>query len=200
MKNLLIVGAFLLLKTACFSQTKFQIVTQNDDYETYYVADGKGEIIKQLDTIYHLAFQSETMGYFHVFAIEGQKGWCAIDFNEKILFHVYNTENGTPSPDEIVNDRIRIVENDLVGFANEKGEIVIKPQFEIASGFNNGHAIIAKKCSLVPWDLEEHLAGTCEHYSTVCEQHGYIDLTGKIIKFGDFTFEEMAKKAGWKNE
>jgi hypothetical protein len=55
-----------------------------------------------------------------------KKGWWAIDFNENVLFQVYNTTDGEPSPDELNFDRIRIVnEKGKIGFADGKGKIVV---------------------------------------------------------------------------
>lgn len=173
-------------------QEKFKIVFQNDGFGTHYIADENDSIIKKLDSTYILTFQPETLGYFHVFIIEGQKGWCAIDAKEKILFKVYNTEIGTPSPDEIINGLIRIEKDSLIGFANHKGEIVIQPQYEIATSFENGYAIIGRGCENIPWG-NNHFEHDCHHYTTVCSQHGYIDTEGTIITFGKFTFEEIKK-------
>ncbi|KIA89434.1 WG repeat-containing protein [Kaistella jeonii] len=182
-----------------FSQQKFKIIYQNEDYFTSIIADQDGNIIKKLDpSIYGLNYQPETLGYFSIFSIKDEEGWTAIDINENRLFKVLNTEDGTPSPDDLFENKIRIVDHeDKIGFANDKGKIIIKPQFEQVSTFYKGKAIIGKKCKKIPW-LEHATDRDCQHYSTQCEKYGFINKKGKVIMFGRFTFEEIAKKINWK--
>jgi hypothetical protein len=35
-----------------------------------------------------------------------------------------------------------LIKNERIGFADRKGNIIVKPQFEIVTSFNNGKAII----------------------------------------------------------
>jgi len=165
------------------------------------MVDEEGKTIKVLDTAkYSISFNDESYRYFAVFGIKGEKEWCAIDSNEKILFKVYNTSFGEPSPDEIIDNKIRIVDkNNKIGFADYKGTIIIKPQFEIATSFYEGKAIIGEICDKVPWELpEEQSHSDCHHYSIVCKKHGFINNKGKIIELGNYTFEEIQKKINWK--
>ena len=53
----------------------------------------------------------------------------AIDRKENILFEVMWFDNG---PDWIEDGLFRIIKDENIGYANEKGEIVIKPQFACA--------------------------------------------------------------------
>lgn len=198
MKSLL-----LLLLISVFqnllSQQKFQIIYQNDDYYTSIIADEKGNIIKKLDSsIYGINYQPETIGYFSIFSIKSEEGWTAIDINENKLFTVLNTEIGTPSPDNLIENKIRVVgKSGKIGFANDKGKIIIEPQFEQVTSFHHGKAIIGKNCTTIPW--KDHLnESDCQHYTTQCEEQGFINDQGKILEFGQFTFEEIAQKIGWK--
>lgn len=75
--------------------------------------------------------------------------------------------------------------------------MIIKPQFEIATPFNNGKAIIGQTCKKVPWD-EHAKEGDCHHYSIICERYGYIDTKGNILKVGKYSFDEIAKQINWK--
>lgn len=192
MINSIVLLIFSCIGIVSFSQEKFKVLYLNDDYKTHFLANENDSIIKKLDSTYIIAYQPDLFGYFHVFAIQGENGWCAIDVNETILFKVYNVEIGTLSPDDLTNGLIRIEQDSLIGFANEIGEIVIQPKFEIATSFENGYAIIGKTCKKIPWD-EKHTEYDCKHYSIVCDQHGYIDLKGNIIEFGEFTYEEIAE-------
>lgn len=187
----------LIIFFSCNSQKKFQIIYLHDDYKTAYIADKNRNIIKKLDSSYTLNFSSETLGYFSIFSIRGEDGWTAIDINEKKLFQVYNTEIGTPSPDDIIENRIRIVDSHgKIGFADKRGKIIIPPKFEMVSSYNKGKAIIAEKCEKKPW-IDHPKESDCQHYSIECKRHGYINKKGEIIKLGDYSFEEIQKEIKW---
>ena len=202
MKNLLIL-LMVIGNLTVEAQTKFKIVQNETDTwrNIYSLVDENNKIIKVLDsTSYFIAWSGFKYGYFAVVAKKGSenRGWPAIDAKENILFHVYNTSFGEPSPDYLIENKIRIIdENEKIGFANEKGEIIIKPQFEIVTSFHNGYAIIAEKCKKISWGNHEHNDG-CNHYSIECERHGYIDEKGKIIKLGNFTFDQIVEEIKWK--
>lgn len=187
------------------AQIKFKIVENETDTwrSIYSLVDENNKTIKVLDSAsYLMAWSGFEYGYFAVVAKKGSKGhgWPAIDANEKVLFHVYNTSFGEPSPDYLIENKIRIIDkNEKIGFANQLGEIIIKPQFEMVTSFHNGYAIIGEKCKKIPWGNHEHGDG-CNHYSIECERHGYIDEKGKIIKLGDFTFEQIREEINWKYE
>ena len=202
MKNLIVlIISFCTLTVE--SQTKFKIVQNETDTwrSIYSLVDENNKTIKVLDSAsYFMVWSGFEYAYFAVVAKKGSKGhgWPAIHAKENILFHVYNTSFGEPSPDYLIENKIRIIdENEKIGFANEMGKIIIKPQFEIVTSFHNGYAIIAEKCKKVPWGNHEHDDG-CNHYSIECEKHGYIDEKGKIIKLGNFTFEQIMEEIKWK--
>jgi len=201
MRHLLYLLTFLISLNS-FGQTKFKIKeVETKNYKSiYYIVNEKGETIKELDTSkYIILFNNDNQyKYFAVFVIKGESGWCAIDRNEKILFKIYNTSFGEPSPDEIVDNKIRIVdENNKIGFADFKGNIIIKPQFEIVTSFYKGKAIIGESCDKIPWDNHAK-ENDCHHYSIVCKKHGYINTKGEILDIGNYTFEEIQKKIKWK--
>jgi hypothetical protein len=173
--NLLTVLLCLVVFQTGFGQQKFKVeVKETGSWrDIYYLIDEQGKTIRQLDTsLYYVSFNNEQYGYFAVFGKKGTTGWTAIDASEKELFKVYNTSFGEPSPDYLVENRIRIVNpGDSIGFANDKGEVVIPPQFEIASSFSKGKAIIGKRCKKIPWNSHAK-ENDCHHYSIDCEQHG----------------------------
>lgn len=69
----------------------------------------------------------------------------AFDRNGRFLFHPLSYDN---SYDEYHEGLIRCVENNKAGFANRKGEIVIKPQYDWVSEFYYGYAIAYNGCSV----------------------------------------------------
>lgn len=193
----------LMLFFSCVSgQEKFKIkVEETSNWRSnYYIVNEKGETIKKLDSAkFSFLFSGRNYQHFAIFGIEGESGWCAIDINEKILFKVYNTSFGEPSPDGLVENKIRIVdENDKIGFADSTGKIIIKPQFEIATTFHKGKAIIGENCEKIPWNKHAK-EQDCHHYSIVCKKHGYINEKGEVVQISDVSFEVIQKKIKWKD-
>ena len=200
MKLIFIILSFVFLSNLN-AQNKFKV--EQKETETwrslYSINDEKDNLIKQLDSSkYLVSFNDNNLRYFAIFLIKGHRGWSAIDSNEKILFEVYNQGNEI-NPDYLVENKIRIVdENQKIGFANEKGQIIIKPQFEIVTSFHNGKAIIGQSCDKIPWD-EHAKEDDCHHYSIVCKKYGYINELGEIVESGYSTFEEIQNKINWKS-
>lgn len=191
----------LLFAYSIYGQKKFKVVvTETDTWKDIYsLVDENGKLIRQLDTSkYLMCFNPDQYVYFGIFGVRGFKGWAAIDANENTLFNIYNTSFGEPSPDYLIEGKIRIADtNNRIGFANNKGQVIIKPQFEIATSFHNGKAIIGQTCKKVPWEAHAK-ESDCHHYSIVCEQHGFIDMKGTIIKIGSYSFDDIMKQIDWK--
>lgn len=192
---------FVLFYSFCYGQKKFKVeVKERESWkQTFSLVDEQGKFIQQLDTAkYYISLNNRQYGYFAIFGIKNQPGWTAINAEEKILFKVYNTSSGEPTPDGLNENKIRIVdEKNRIGFANSKGEIIIKPQFEIASSFHNGMAIIGTSCRTEPWSKHANESG-CNHYSIICKNHGYINEKGVVIKLGNYSFDQIAKEINWK--
>ena len=73
------------------------------------------------------------------------KVFFAINSKEEILFEVFNTSIGEPKPDYLVENKIRVVdESDRIGFANQLGQIVIEPQFEMVTAFFHNMALLGQ--------------------------------------------------------
>lgn len=71
-------------------------------------------------------------------------GFVAIDRKENVLYTVYSVDNG---PDYISEGLFRIIENDLIGYADSAtGNILIKPQFKCAFPFEGGKAKVSNEC------------------------------------------------------
>jgi len=165
----------------------------------YVFTNQRGDTVTRLDTAKYYVCFSDTIQNFGIVGIKNKKGWWAIDKNEKLLFQVFNTSSGEPTPDELREGMIRIVDDSgKIGFGNYKGQIVIKPQFEAASSFYKGKAIIGRQCQQVLWCCKGK--NEDKHYITDCKQTGYIDTTGKVRKIGNYTFEQIQKEIGWKSD
>ncbi len=201
-KHLTLILSLILSSILIYAQQQFKVVVKTTDKwrETYSLIDGQGKLIRQLDTSkYYLAFNTDQYMYFAVFGVKGMREWVAINADENILFNVYNTSFGEPTPDFLYENKIRIIDStNLIGFADEKGKIIIPPKFEIASSFYKGKAIIGKQCKQIRWDAHSK-ESDCHHYSIVCEKHGYINDKGLILKLGDYSFDKIKDEIGWKS-
>ena len=197
-RNLFLLTLFFIsLNSLAQENFNYRILESwNGKESVYTIVNINGDTIKHLDPKKYITTLNPAFNNFAVFAIKGKKGWSAIDLNENYLFQVYNRFQGEPYPDFLIEDRIRIVgEKDLIGFADSKGKIVISPQFEAVSEFNNGFAIFRSKCKKTKADPDEHV-----QYHLNCEKAGFIDKSGKIIEIGNYSFEEIKNKIGWSGE
>ncbi|GHA53775.1 hypothetical protein GCM10007389_01260 [Pontibacter akesuensis] len=171
--------------------------------ELFSLVDENGKLIRKLDPKkYFVCFNPDEYVYFAIFGLraglDDGPGWTAINAEEKVLFNVYNASSGEPSPDYLVDNKIRIVDNDnLIGYADLKGEIIIEPQFEVATSFHKGKAIVGKNCKKVPSDKHAN-ESDCNHSSIICDKYGYINDKGTLIKIGAYTFEQIMHEIGWK--
>lgn len=109
---------------------------------------------------------------FRTYAIVAKPdvGMVAIDKKESILYKVFVFDNG---PDETSEGVFRIVENDLIGFADAlTGKVVIKPQFKCAFPFKNGTAQVSNDCKIE--SDGEHSIWLSDHWQ-------YIDKIGNKV-------------------
>ena len=202
MKNISTI-IFLIISSVCFSQKKTKyMVVQNDTTGkgkfSYFFTNLNGDTITKLDTAKYTICFSDTIQYFAIVGLRNKSGWWAIDKNEKPLFQIYNTSSGEPSPDQLREGMIRIVgKGAKIGFANYKGEIVIRPQFEAATSFYKGKSIIGRKCRQILWCCKGE--NEDKHYIIDCNQAGYINKKGQVQKIGNWTFEQIKKEIGWKS-
>ena len=104
-----------------------------------------------------------------IVSLKKHSGFYAIDRNEKVLFEVLGIDNG---PDYVKDGLFRIKENEKIGFANMNGEIVIKPQFDLALPFFDGYAAVCVGGQLI-----------LEHEMRFREggKWGFIDKSGRLV-------------------
>ncbi|MXV14298.1 WG repeat-containing protein [Hufsiella ginkgonis] len=196
--------AFFLLSLTALSSCRrpapgYLLVRQDTTQQRaqYVFMSPGGDTVRRLDTAKYYVCFSDTVRAFAIVGIKGRKSWWAIDRDEKPLFQVYNTSDGEPTPDELRYGMIRIVDDKgRIGFANDRGKVVISPRFEAASNFYRDKAIIGGSCKKVLWCCEGE--NSDKHYMIDCKQAGFIDRSGRIRKMGAYSFEEMEKLSGWK--
>ena len=116
-------------------------------YTSGYINQDKDTIIP-LDK-YARCFTDTVQNYAVVYDIK--QGLIGIDLNENKLFNA--VWNGEGEEIKESDGMILIVENGKYGYANNKGQITIKPNYKCAESFENGKAKVSNDCFLTD---EEH--------------------------------------------
>ena len=155
-------------ETVMNNQNEYLIKIVNDDDATEKVGyiNEKGDTIIPFGKYAYLFTDTIT----DLGIVINSDGVCiGIDKNDTELFEVYWFDNG---PDYLEDGLFRIKKDGKIGYANERGEIVIKPQFECANSFKNGKAKVSKSCNLIP-----------DGENTITESNNwfFIDKTGNTI-------------------
>lgn len=179
MKEIIILVVSLCF-TLSFSQNcereKFSLYKLDSNQSIqYFFVNPKNGLIKELNREKDLtSLTTHINSYFAIFSLDKRQGWFAVDFNENILFEVYNYVRNEPTPDFLSEKRIRIINDDnKIDFANKCGNVIIKPKFEWVTHFYKGKAIYGKDCVL---------KGQNDFKSYVCRKYGVINIQGKKIK------------------
>lgn len=156
----------ILCFTGCAQSDTNLYLKENNENEQGYV-NSKGEIIIPYGK-YSRCF-TDTIKYFGIVA-DNEKGLIGIDKKGKFLFEVFKYDNG---PDYISEGMFRFLKDGKIGYANEKGEIVIEAKYNCAWPFDNGKAKVSLECFDVK--MEEH---------TIWESDAwfYIDKKGNVVE------------------
>ena len=109
---------------------------------------------------------------YSIAAVADEKGWKYIDTTGKTILRPYLFDNG---PDYFKEGLSRYVENDLIGFIDEKYQLVIKAQYEYVTSFHNGYATFCVGCKEVP-----SKEGS-EHTKREGGKWGMINKKGKVV-------------------
>ena len=98
--------------------------------------------------------------------------YLGIDKYGRPLFYLYMWQGEPDEPKEGMF-RIRELKENKIGFANTKGEIVVKPRFDYAHPFSDGMA--AFNIDGKPFVVHDAMT------VPVGDRNGYIDRTGEIV-------------------
>jgi hypothetical protein len=86
------------------------------------------------------------------------------------LYDMLNIDNG---PDEFNDGLIRIVKNDLIGFADAKGKVCIEPKYACAWPFGDGVAQVSLNCTkTIEYEMEKWES----------EEWFWIDRSGNVVE------------------
>ncbi|TCP25162.1 WG repeat protein [Tenacibaculum skagerrakense] len=143
-----------------------------------------------------LSQTSESFDYVSSFhegyaAVKKDNQWSFIDTNGNLVMNFRNdlvvSENPNGNQPILSNNRCLIVKKEngisFFGFINEKGNVVIKPQYLNASNFNNSFAIVLK--------LQKEVAG---HNNLFKKDIVYYTYTEIIIDTSEKTIKKLSKE------
>lgn len=158
----------LLLSVTVLSSKAQQILTkfESSTGECGYLDRNKDTAIHKGS--YKMCF-TDTVRYFAT-VFTHKNRLIAIDPSQKELFEVFWFDNG---PDYLSEGLFRIIKNGMIGYANEKGEVVIRPRFKCAFPFKNNRAKVALECEQV---------SEGEHSRLTSNEWFFIDKDGNKIK------------------
>ncbi len=174
MKRILSILVLFILVN-CQSRKVHWLLIQNEDipsknppfgYSSGYI-NTKGDTIVPLNK-YGRCFTDTVRSYAVVY--DEQEGLIGIDLKGNKLFNAVWSQEGDNIKEH--EGMILIVENGKYGFANDKGKIVIEPQYKCAESFHNGKAKVSQNCSLA----------NDEHEKWKMKTWFFINKKGKKIK------------------
>ncbi|MCP4520737.1 MAG: WG repeat-containing protein [Cytophagales bacterium] len=112
--------------------------------------------------------------------------FVGINRQEEVLFTIYSTGIYSDTPSEGL---FRIIEDDKMGFADLKGNIIVSPKYSAINAFTNGLAAFCEGCE------KEYMGDEIEYING---KWGVIDKRGKEVipaKYDDaFYFENGSAK------
>ncbi|CAL2104430.1 conserved protein of unknown function [Tenacibaculum sp. 190130A14a] len=103
--------------------------------------NSKGDTIIPTEKYYYC--YTDTIKNFGMVLEKGTGKIIGINQNGIELFEIAKIDNG---PDYIKNGLFRIIKNNMYGYANKKGEIIIEPKFKCAHPFFMGKAQVSDSC------------------------------------------------------
>ena len=164
----------LLILISCLSSCQHRI--KKDDYllcfedtinNGFGFKNPKGDIVIPVGK-YQRCF-TDTFKSYAIVALP-KLGMVAIDRRQNVLYNVFVFDNGPAEPSEGL---FMIVSNNKIGYADAKtGAVVIRPQFDCAQPFENGHAEVSTNCTKIQ---------DGEHWWWESEQWYMIDRKGKKV-------------------
>lgn len=128
-------------------------------------------VAKDITTYHKNAFGEVSYNRFGLASIATEEGWVVINKKKKVLHKVFIYDNG---PDYVSEGMYRIIENGKMGFANEKGKVVIPPKYDFVWPFERG---TAKFCNGCTFQKDGEHTKIIENQAVV----GYVNRTGKEI-------------------
>lgn len=182
-KWICIFGVFWLLFTGqeCVAHGKLVAFEKGGKWG-YKNASGEIVIQPQFDMAYDFS-------QYGIAAVVDDKGWVYIDERGNIIIRPFVIDNG---PDYFAEGLARFRMGKKFGFFDQKGKIIIAPQFDFAFPFHEGLAAICIGCKETPEGEYRYVKGG---------RWGYIDKRGTMVIPARFeeggTFEKGKAEVKW---
>lgn len=144
--------------------------------DTYDSVQLCGYLNQQGDTViskheFQILFSEIFVNFAFVYdAQKFGKEIVAINRDKKVVFEAFMYDNG---PDYFAEGLFRIKQNGKIGFANEKGEIIIPAIYDCAYPFEDGMAKVSLSC--------ETITDGFEHYGWESKEWFFINLKGEKV-------------------
>ena len=150
-----------------FGSSNTPIPYDDMDIDRSGYMDKKGKIV--IEPKYVIA---RPYNRYNIAAVADEKEWKYIDTSGKPVLKPYLFDNG---PDYFKEGLSRYVENNLIGFIDEKYQIAIPAQYEFVTPFHNNYATFCVGCKEVP------LKEGSEHTKMEGGKWGVIHKKGKVV-------------------
>ncbi len=160
---------FLLIILSCCQHTvkkdDYLLSFQDSTSGAFGFKNQKGEIVIP-EGKYQMCF-TDTFKSYAIVALP-KIGMVAIDRHQNVLYEVFPFDNG---PDNASDGLFRIMANKKIGYADAAtGAVVIRPQFDCASPFENGQAKVSTNCKT---------QSNGEHQTWLSDHWYFIDKKGQ---------------------
>lgn len=145
----------------------------DDKYDSVQLC---GYLNQQGDTLiskyeFQILFSETFLNFAFVYdAQKFGKEIVAINRDKKVVFEAFMYDNG---PDYLSEGLFRIKQNGKIGFANEKGEIIIPAIYECAYPFEEGIAKVSMRC--------ETVTDGFEHFGWESKEWFFINQKGQKV-------------------
>jgi len=148
MKKLIFGIIITVLISACSSKKENYLIKYHEgEFDEIGVPSGylnlKGDTIIPIGKYYYC--YTDTIRNFGMVIEKGTGKIIGINNKAEHLFEVAKYDNG---PDYVENGLFRIIKNNLYGYANKDGEIIIEPKFKCAHPFFMGKAQVSESCTI----------------------------------------------------
>lgn len=117
------------------------------EYDCYVYVNKAGDVVVDRNDFQIIMYAEDTVTTFFWGVKNGDSKIRAYNVEGQVIFDAFNYDNG---PDYLSEGLFRIEINGKIGYANEKGEVVIPAQYDCAMPFENGLAKVAYSCKVTP--------------------------------------------------
>ncbi len=161
---ILMFGFVLTLGSQARSMDNLPVPFQDENLDFYGYRDRTGRVV--IPARYQIAGEFSRYG---IAPVADESGWQYIDVAGRTVVRPFLVDNG---PDDFQEGLARFQEGGRFGYFDERGRIVIQPQFDFAASFCGGRAAFCFGCV-------KTMDG--EHSRYTGGKWGFIDREGRMV-------------------